>query len=61
MNPARLRELIATGLTDHADITQCANTGTILMDRIALNVFDQDGYVWRVHVLKEPRRAGEAP
>lgn len=60
MTPTKLRELIATCLNELPEIDQVSNTGTILIDRIALNVFDNHGFVWRVHVLKDPRPVGES-
>jgi hypothetical protein len=52
-----LRELIAVRLAEHSTIEQVANTGTVLIDRLALNVVDRQGDVWCVHVLKDSRWA----
>jgi hypothetical protein len=57
MTATRLRELIAVRLAEHSTIEQVANTGTVLIDRLALNVVDRQGDVWCVHVLKDSRWA----
>jgi hypothetical protein len=56
VNASRLRELIILALAEHPDVVACRPTATVWSDRVALSVEDREGRLWRIHVLREPKR-----
>jgi hypothetical protein len=51
-----LRALIVFSLSEHRQVVACRSVSTIYSDRLAIEVEDRTGLLWRVHVFAEARQ-----
>jgi hypothetical protein len=56
LTATQLRALIINSLAERREVVACRPISTIYNDRLAIEVEDRTGLLWRVHMFTEARQ-----